>query len=70
MTPAEAREELESAIWRTDPASLKAVHAVLAAADRYALAVADEPDRRAADLIAGRRQDLIVDGSRQYRRMA
>ena len=40
MTAAEAREELETAIWRTDPASLAAVHAVLAAADRYARALA------------------------------
>ena len=42
MTAADAREELESAIWRIDPASIVAVVAVLAAADRYAEAVADE----------------------------
>jgi hypothetical protein len=62
MTPGQAREELESAIWQTDPASLRAVRAVLAAADRYAIAVTEEHDRRAAALIASHRQDLIVDG--------
>ena len=36
MTADDAREELEAAIWGTDPASLGAVRAVLAAADRYA----------------------------------
>ena len=62
MTPGEAREELESAIWRTDPASLGAVRAVLAAADAYALAVFTEPGHHAASLIASHRQDLITDG--------
>jgi hypothetical protein len=42
VTAAEAREELESAIWRTDPASMATVRLVLEAADRYADAVTAE----------------------------
>ena len=42
MTADDAREELEAAIWGTDPASLGAVRAVLAAADKYATAAAAE----------------------------
>jgi hypothetical protein len=68
MTPGEAREELESAIWQTDPASLGAVRAVLAAADTYALAVTEEHDHRAASLIASHRQDLIVAGYGRHHR--
>ena len=59
MTADDAREELEAAIWGTDPASLGAVHAVLAAADRYAELVADER-------IAGR----VFDRTRGAERLA
>ena len=67
-TRGQAREELESAIWQTDPASLGAVRAVLAAADAYALAVTEEHDRRAASLIASHRADLIAGDGKHYRR--
>lgn len=60
MTAAdEAREELEAAIWRTDPASLSAVRTILAAADRYAELAADER-------IAGR----VTDRTRGPERLA
>jgi hypothetical protein len=72
MTADDAREELESAIWRTDPASPSAVAAVLAAADRYATAVAAERldaierSRR----IAARRAALIAGDGKHYGRTA
>jgi hypothetical protein len=76
MNTADAREELESAIWRTDPASLSAVRAVMAAAERYATAVTAETldridrDRRTAarrdHIIASRRAALIEDDGKHY----
>ena len=49
MTAADAYEELEAAVWRTDPGSLAAVRAVLAAAEHYAELVARE---RAAERVS------------------
>jgi hypothetical protein len=69
MTAAEAREELESAIWRTDPASLTAVRMVLAAADRYAAAVMWEALTRIehdCSTVATRRAALIAGDGKNY----
>lgn len=72
MTADDAREELEAAIWGTDPASLGAVRAVLAAADKYATAAAAEAvdafDRDHA--VAIRRADLIASDGKRYGRTA
>jgi hypothetical protein len=42
MTADDAREQLESAIWQTDPPSIYHVRAILAAADNYAATVTAE----------------------------
>lgn len=67
---ADAREELEAAIWHTDPASLGAVRQVLAAADRYATAAASEAvDAIKRDrVITLRRAALIADDGKHYGR--
>jgi hypothetical protein len=67
MTAAEAREELESAIWRTGPASLQAMQAVLDAADRYAAAFAsDMLDELERDRRTNARRALIAGDSENY----
>ena len=53
MTAADRREELEAIVWRTRAVDQHAVRGILAAADRYAEAVADDRiDRASAKLDA------------------
>lgn len=71
MTASEAYEELESAIWRTDPSTLDAVRTVLAAADTYAATVTAEAlaaidHQRGCPVTAARRQSLIKGDGKHY----
>jgi hypothetical protein len=69
MTAAEAREELEAAIWRTDPSSLQATHAVLTAADAYAAAAVTEALARIehdCSTVATRRAALTAGDGKNY----
>ena len=67
MTAADAREELEAAIWATDPATLGTMRYVLTAADRYAKAYAAETlEAFKRDTITGRRAALIEGDGKHY----
>jgi hypothetical protein len=71
VTGADAREELESALWRTDPSSIQAVHAVLHAADTYAFTVTAEilarvEHRCGCSVTAARQEALIAGDGKHY----
>lgn len=69
MTAAEAREELEAAIWRTDPSSLYWVRMILEAADRYAAAVTAETlagIEHDCSTVATRRAAIIAGDGKHY----
>jgi hypothetical protein len=55
VTAADAREELEAIVWRTRVVDQHAIIGILAAADRYATAVASETTD--AIVRAGRQRD-------------
>lgn len=71
MTADDAREALEAIVWRTRCVDQHAIIGILAAADRYAEAVADERIAgRVADRIRGpeRRAAAAADVAAHYRR--